>query len=460
MAKEKILIVDDEPDIVEPLKDLLEFHGYEVSTASDGEEALKNIAGDTPDLVLLDIRMPGMDGMEALTRITREYPGVLVIMLTAHGTIDLAVEAMKQGADGFLEKPFADDITEKIEEKIEEIKKRVKREIDKTFEKQEVKAGLNPREGLKYSYDEIIGNSPKLLNVLREIDKVADSDATVLILGDSGTGKELVAEALHQNSGRSKKPFEVIQCAAIPKDLLESELFGSKRGAFTGAVDKKGMFERADGGTLFFDEIGEMPLELQAKLLRAIEGYGFEKVGGEQVINVDVRIVAATNRDLPKAVTEGDFRSDLYYRLNMVTIELPLLRERKEDIPILAAYFLEKYRVAHKRPVRKISRKAMEMLEEYDWPGNIRELNNYIGKAVLYAEGAVILPQHLPVAQQDQTTPTATEIPVGLTMKEIEKEVILKTLEACEGNRTQTAKTLGMGLRTVQNRLKEYGLVK
>jgi len=454
MEKEKILIVDDEPDIVAPLKDLLEFHGYEVSTASDGEEALQSIANDIPDLVLLDIRMPRMGGMDALKIIAREYPGILVIMLTAHGTIELAVEAMKQGAVGFLEKPFAGDITAKIEE----VKRKVKREIDRTFEKQEVKAEQKPREGLKYSYDEIIGNSPKLLDVLREIDNVADSDATVLILGESGTGKELVAEALHNNSGRSKKPYEVIQCAAIPKDLLESELFGSERGAFTGAVARKGMFERANRGTLFFDEIGEMPLELQAKLLRAIEGYGFEKVGGTKTINVDVRIVAATNRDLRSAVTEGKFRDDLYYRLDMVTIKLPPLRERKEDIPILAEYFLEKFRVAHKRPVRKISRKAMEVLEEYDWPGNIRELNNYIGKAVLYAEGAVILPKHLPIGQQAQTTPTTTEIPVGLTMKEIEKEVILKTLEACGGNRTQTARTLGISLRTVQNRLKEYGI--
>ena len=458
MEKEKILIVDDEPDIVEPLEDLLEFHGYEASTASNGEEALKSIANDIPDLVLLDIRMPGMGGMETLSRITREYPGILVIMLTAHGTIELAVEAMKQGADGFLEKPFADNITGEIEE----IKTRVKQEVDKTFEKQEEKTGQSTREGLKYSYDEIIGDSPKILDVLKQIDRFADSEATVLILGETGTGKELVAEALHQNSGRSKKPFEVIQCAAVPKDLLESELFGSEKGAFTGAVARKGMFERANGGTLFFDEIGEMSLELQAKLLRAIEQQKFEKVGGTKTISVDIRIIAATNRDLQKGATEDDFRSDLYYRINMLTIELPPLRERKEDIQILAEYFLEKYRMVHKRPVRKISRKAMEMLEKYHWPGNIRELNNYIGRAVLYAEVDVILPKHLPVEEvQSPTTPITTEIPIGLTLKdtlkEIEKEVILKTLEACDGNRTKTAKTLGMPLRTLQYRLKEYG---
>jgi len=453
MEKEKILIVDDEPDIVEPLEALLEFHGYEVSTASDGREALKSIASDTPDLVLLDIRMPRMNGMETLKRITQEYPGVLVIMLTAHGTIELAVEAMKQGAHGFLEKPFADDITAEIEE----IKEKVKREIDKTFEKQEVKTGQNPREALKYSYDEIIGDSPEILTMLRHIDRVADSDATVLILGESGTGKELVAEALHKNSRRSKKPFEVIQCAAIPNDLLESELFGSERGAFTGAVTREGKFERANGGTLFFDEVGEMPLGLQAKLLRAIEQQKFEKVGGTGTIEVDIRIIAATNRDLPKAVAEGDFRGDLYYRLNMVKINLPPLRERKEDIPILVEHFLEKYKAAHKRPVLKINRKAMEMLEQYNWPGNVRELNNSIGYAVLYVEGEVILPKHLPVEVQPSTTPKTTEIPIGLTLKEIEKEVIIRTLEACDGNRTETAKTLGISLRKLHYWLKEYG---
>ncbi|MBM3238827.1 sigma-54-dependent Fis family transcriptional regulator [Candidatus Poribacteria bacterium] len=441
MPKEKIFIVDDDPDIVEALQDRLEYYGYDVSVAYNGEEALKKIADNPPDLVLLDIRMPGIDGIEVLQRITQKYPGMLVVMLTAHGTIDIAVEAMKKGAHDFLEKP-----TEDIQDK-----------IDAIFEKQKTEKKESEREHLSHIYDEIIGDSPRIIKMLEQIDRVANTDAPVLILGETGTGKELVASALHKNSYRAKKPFEVVQCGAIPKDLLESELFGHERGAFTGATTlRKGKFERADGGTLFFDEIGDMPLELQVKLLRAIEQKEFERVGGSRLIKVDVRIIAATNRNLGEAIEKSEFRSDLYYRLNMITINVPPLRERKSDIPILAEHFLEKYSAAHKLQVRAISRNAMELIMQYDWPGNVRELNNYIGRAVFLAESDVILPKHLPDELRRESPKVSTGITVGMTLKEIEKELILKTLEAFDGNRSKAAETVGISLRALHYKLKEW----
>ena len=463
MPKEKILIVDDDPDIVESLQDRLEYYGYDVSAAYDGEEALKKIDDNPPDLVLLDIRMPGIDGMEVLQRITQKYPGMLVVMLTAYGTIDVAVESMKKGAHDFVVKP-----PENIKDKIDAIFDR------KKSEKSEPK-----RETLAHAYDEIIGDSPEIIKVLEQIDKVADTDAPVLILGETGTGKELVASALHKNrktkssvnevnrkakpsvseanSYRTKKPFEMVNCGAIPKDLLESELFGHERGAFTGATTlRKGKFERADGGTLFFDEIGDMPLELQVKVLRAIEQKEFERVGGSRVIKVDVRIIAATNRNLVEAIGKGEFRSDLYYRLNMITIHVPPLRDRKSDIPKLAEHFLEKYSAAHKLQVRAISRNAMELLMQYAWPGNVRELNNYIGRAVFLSESDVILPKHLPDELRQESQKLSTEITVGMTLKEIEKELILKTLEAFGGNRTKTVETVGISLRALHYKLREW----
>ncbi|MFQ6040856.1 MAG: sigma-54-dependent transcriptional regulator [Candidatus Poribacteria bacterium] len=441
MPKEKILIVDDEPDIVETTQDRLEYYGYDVSLAYDGEEALKKIDDIPPDLVLLDIRMPRMDGMEALQRITQKYPGMLVVMFTAYGTIDVAVEAMKKGAHDFVVKSEGD----------------IQGKIDAIFERRKTKKSKSKRENLSRAYDEIIGDSPEIIKVLEQIDRVANTGAPVLILGETGTGKELVANALHKNSSRAKKPFEVVQCGAIPKDLLESELFGHERGAFTGATAlRKGKFERADGGTLFLDEIGDMPPELQVKLLRAIEQKEFERVGGSRVIKVDVRIIAATNKDLEEAIKEGELRSDLYYRLNMITIHIPPLRDRKSDIPKLAEHFLQKYSTAHKLQVRAISRNAMELMMRYDWPGNVRELNNYIGRAVFLAESDVILPKHLPQELQGEAKKYSTEITVGMTLKEIEKELILKTLEAFDGNRTKTAETVGVSLRTLHNRLKEW----
>ena len=416
--------------------------GYEVVTATDGSDALGLVDQDLPDLVLLDIQMPHLDGIETLTHLHEKYPGILVLMLTAHGTIQRAVEATKQGAHDFLEKPFQPEhITQKVDQALEH---------QRTVEQ-------STRDELIHSYEEIVGESPPVLEVLRIVEKVADTDSTVLVQGESGTGKELVARALHQNSSRREKEMVVVNCAAIPDHLLESELFGHERGAFTGATYQKiGKFERAHGSTLLLDEIADMSIELQSKLLRTLQEGEIERLGGTKVIRVDVRIIAATNQDLRQAIEVGTFRQDLYYRLNMIPIHLPPLRARQADILILAEYFLQKHSKAHNQPARLISQRARELFMQYDWPGNVRELEYSILRAVLFAEGDVILPKHLPEEIQSTSQREAENVPVGLTMKEMEKELILKTLERMEGNRTRTAEILGISLRSLQYKLKDY----
>ena len=442
--REKILIVDDEPDTVTILRDRLEMDYYEVITASSGNAALEQIDRELPDLVLLDIQMPGMDGLKTLAQIHQRYPGLLVTMLTAHGSIQRAVEATKLGAYDFLEKPF----------KSEHIKKKV----DNALEHHRA-TKQSERDELIHSYEEIVGESPQIVEVLKVIEKVGGTDSTVLIHGESGTGKELVARALHRNSPHADKEMVVVNCAAIPANLLESELFGHERGAFTGAIYQKiGKFERANGSSLFLDEIGDMPVELQAKLLRAIQEREIERVGGSHVIRVKVRIIAATNHDLRQAIEDGTFRQDLYYRLNMIPIHLLPLRERREDIGILADYFLRKHGEAHNQSVRLISQKARDLLMHYDWPGNVRELEYSILRAVLFAEGEAILPKHLPEEIQSSEKRAYNDIPIGMTMKEMEKELILKTLERMGGNRTRTAEVLGISLRALQYRLKDYAV--
>ena len=441
---EKILIVDDEPDTVTILRDRLEMDHYEVITASSGNAALEQIDRDLPDLVLLDLQMPGMDGLETLAQIHRRYPGLLVTMLTAHGSIQRAVEATKLGAYDFLEKPFKSEL--------------IKAKVDKALEHHRA-TKQSERDELIHSYEEIIGESPQIVEVLKVIEKVAGTDSTVLIHGESGTGKELVARALHQNSAYADKEMVVVNCAAIPANLLESELFGHERGAFTGAIYQKiGKFERANGSSLFLDEIGDMPVALQAKLLRATQEQEIERVGGTHVIRVKVRIIAATNHDLRQAIEDGLFRQDLYYRLNMIPIQLLPLRERREDIEILSEYFLRKLSETHSQPVRLISQKARNLLMHYDWPGNVRELEYSILRAVLFAEGEAVLPKHLPDEIQSSKKRTYNDIPVGMTMKEMEKELILKTLERMSGNRTRTAEILGISLRALQYRLKGYAM--
>jgi DNA-binding NtrC family response regulator len=440
--REKILIVDDEPDTVMILQDRLEMDDYEVMTAADGYAALEQIDEELPDLVLLDIQMPRMDGMETLAQILQKYPGLLVIMLTAHGTVQRAVEATKLGAYDFLEKPFQPE--------------QIKQKVDQALEHHRSTAP-SARDELIHSYEEMIGESTQIVEVLKVIEKVAGTNSTVLIQGETGTGKELVARAIHRNSGRASREMVVVNAAAIPNDLLESELFGHERGAFTGATHQKiGKFERADGSTLFLDEIGDMPLPLQAKLLRAIQEQEIERVGGTKILRVNVRIIAATNQNLRQAIEAGKFRQDLYYRLNMIPIYLPPLRERREDILILAEYFLDKHSETHNQPVRRISQKARDLLMQYDWPGNVRELEYSVLRAVLFAEGEVLLPKHLSEEIQFPQKQSAESLPIGMTMKEMEKELILKTLERMEGNRTRTAEVLGISLRSLQYKLKEY----
>ena len=440
--REKILIVDDEPDVVMILQDRLEMNDYEVITASDGYEALEQIDEDMPDLVLLDIKMPRMDGIETLAHIQDKYPGLLVIMLTAHGTIQRAVEATKLGAYDFLEKPFQ---SEQISHIVD-----VALEHHRTTE-------CRARDELIHSYEEIIGDSPQIVEVLKIIEKIADTNSTVLVQGETGTGKELVARAIHRNSCRARNDMVIVNCAAIPGELLESELFGHEKGSFTSATYQKiGKFERAHGSTLFLDEIGEIPFALQAKLLRALQEQELERVGGTEVIRVDVRIIAASNQDLRQAIDAGTFRRDLYYRLNMIPVYLPPLRERSADILILVEYFLRKHGEKHNRSVRFVSQKVRSLLTKYDWPGNVRELEYSILRALLFAEGEAFLPKHLPEEIQSLQQQTAENLPIGMTMKEMEKELILKTLERMDGNRTQAAQALGISLRSLQYKLKAY----
>jgi two-component system, NtrC family, response regulator AtoC len=442
----RVLIVDDVEDIRDILSDRLQAYGYEVLTAIDGEEALEKVEKSSPDLVLLDILLPGLDGMKVLSRIKRDYPQITVIMITAHGRIQLAVEAMKQGAYDFVEKPFDPDL--------------IRIKVDNALERHSL---LNQNEylrsELKGEYDEIIGKSQKMLEVLEKIEKVASSDSTVLITGETGTGKDLVARALHQNSPRSSGRFVAINCTAIPATLLESEIFGHEKGAFTGATNRKiGKMEYADRGTLFLDEIGDMAYELQSKLLSAIEKKEIERIGGTQTIKVDLRFIAATHCNLQEAIQNGKFREDLYYRINVVNIQLPPLREIKEDIPLLVEHFLSKYSIAQNKKKFQITDKAMNILMNYSWPGNIRQLQNCIEGAILLANTNTIKQEDLPQQMIPGKVPESIPIDKQDNLKAKQKAHILKILKQANGNKTEAAKLLGISLRGLYNKLKEYNM--
>jgi len=446
----RILVVDDEEDIRDILSDRLKAYGYEVLTAIDGIEALEKVEKMSPDLVLLDIQLPRLNGMEVLSRIKREYPQIRVIMITAHGKIQLAVEAIKEGAYDFVEKPFDPDL--------------IRIKVDNALERYIL---LNQNEylrsELKGEYGEIIGKSQKMLEVLGMIEKVASSDSTVLITGESGTGKELVARALHRNSPRALAPFVVVNCTAIQPTLFESEIFGHEKGSFTGAITRKiGKMESANRGTLFLDEIGDMASELQAKFLRSIESKEIERVGNTQTVKVDVRFISATNRNLQEAIKNNKFRGDLYSRLNVVNIKLPSLREIKEDIPLLIEHFLSKYSIAQNKKKIQISDKAMEILLNYDWPWNARELKNCIEGAILLANSGTIYPEHLPSriisGEVTKSVQGDLQIKSGMSLKDAEKTLILKTLEQLNGNKTEAAKLLRISLRGLHYKLKEYNI--
>jgi nitrogen regulation protein NR(I) len=476
--RKQILVVDDEANLRRVLSAQLARDGYEVHTAEDGEAGLLFLKEHHIDLVITDLRMPKVDGMDLLRAALRDDPTRPVVMITAHGTVDNAVEALKTGAFDYLTKPFDQQEVRTI------VKKALKtRELSNVDASRDV-ALLPPREGsARFG---IIGESQPILDLYAILERVADTPTTVLVTGESGTGKELVARALHENSSRRDRPFIKVNCAAIPKDLMESELFGYEKGAFTGAVGSKpGRFELASGGTLFLDEIGEIPNEMQVKLLRVLQESEFEKVGGIKTIRVDVRLVAATNRDLKKEIASGAFREDLFYRLNVVPIALPALRERKSDIILLVSYFIHKFNQRLKKAIDGIEPEALDRLTFYGWPGNIRELENVIERAVLFADGSKIrhddLPEELRSLSADTgRTPTAPAVaPIAVSstgdeepasgvdglkeqvkaaMSRLERELIDRALKQTQGNVTHAARLLKISRKGLQLKMKELGL--
>ena len=476
--KKQILVVDDEANLRRVLSAQLGRDGYEVHTAEDGEVGLAFLKEHHIDLVITDLRMPKVDGMDLLRAALRDDPSRPVVMITAHGTVDNAVEALKTGAFDYITKPFDQNEVRVIVKKA--LRTRDLASADATRDvplaPRVVGGGGSDRFG-------IIGESPPIQDLYAILERVADTPTTVLISGESGTGKELVARALHENSSRRDRPFIKVNCAAIPKDLMESELFGYERGAFTGAVGSKpGRFELASGGTLFLDEIGEIPNEMQVKLLRVLQESEFERVGGIKTIRVDVRLVAATNRDLKREISSGGFREDLFYRLNVVPIALPALRERRTDVPHLFSHFIAKFNARLKKSIEGIEPDAMERLTSHAWPGNIRELENVIERAVLFADGARIrlddLPEELRVAKGQaggaapqiaasaapdagggpSSSPDGLKEQVKAAMSKLERDLIERALKQTHGNVTHAARLLKISRKGLQLKMKELNL--
>jgi len=449
--KPRILVVDDEESHRIMLRAVLKEEGYEVSEASDGTEAVKAVEQEPFDLILMDIRMRTMDGIEALGEIRKISPLVPVLIMTAYASVKTAVEALKAGAFEYLTKPLDTDELKILIEKALEI-----------YHLRAENVALKERLGDRFNFSKIIGRSPRMKEVFDTLSLVAPTDATVLILGESGTGKELVANSIHHNSPRASQSFIKVSCAALPETLLEGELFGHEKGAFTGAIARReGRFQLAHRGTIFLDEVGEMSVTTQTKLLRVLQEKEFEPLGSTRTVKADVRVIAASNKDLEREVKEGRFREDLFYRLNVVPVSLPPLRERKDDIPALAAHFFAIYREKNRKELKDISGKAMDLLSRYDWPGNIRELENCIERAVILARGENIAPADLPPIVQALSGDREIQglnLPSGISIQEVEKALILKTLEDTGGNRSRAAEILGINRRTLQNKLKEYGI--
>jgi DNA-binding NtrC family response regulator len=432
---ETILVVDDDPYIQEALGDRLESLGYRVARASDGKQALELIDHQDPQMVFLDIEMPGMKGLDVLREIRAREKDFPIVMITAYGSVDLAVEAMKEGAYDFIPKPFkANHIALVVEKAME--RQRLRREKEVLSEEVDKRYRL------------VAGNSAKLNAAISGAKKAAGSKSTILLLGESGTGKELFARAIHNWSERKDRPFIAINCVGLSKELLESELFGYEKGAFTGASQlKRGKIEIANGGTVFLDEVGDISEELQAKLLRFLQEREFERVGGTQLIRVDVRIIAATNRNLEAAVKEGRFREDLYYRINVVPIVLPPLRGRKEDVPVLAQFFLQRFSIESKKNFTEISQEALEALSAYDWPGNVRELANVIERAVVLGQPPTIQIEDLSpgiVAAEGEIDNRPTPVSYHESVDEYRREVIVSALAQTQGNRAAAARLLGL----------------
>ncbi|MDP6112541.1 MAG: sigma-54 dependent transcriptional regulator [Planctomycetota bacterium] len=440
-----VLIVDDEENIRQGLAEILADEGFHVETASDGREALVRSAETAPDIVLTDVRMPGMDGMELLAHVRSQNDELPVIIMTAFGSVTSAVDAMKSGAADYLTKPI----------NVEELSVVIRNTLLRKNLQQEVRL-LRDRVGSEDQPKKLIGDSHEMRRVSEAIDQVAPTNVTVLILGETGTGKELVAEAIHKRSPRKEGPFIKLNCSTLSENLLESELFGHEKGAFTGASEqRRGKFEDAHKGTLFLDEVGEISGPTQVKLLRFLQEQAFERVGGNDTIHVDVRLLAATNQNLDAQIEAGDFRQDLYYRLNVITIELPPLRERKGDIPPLVQFFVDRYTRKNSKPVRWIHPSVIRALSQYNWPGNIRELENVIERSVVLAEGGVLETSHLPDQFHASEESEVIRFP-GSSLKQIERYAIEKTLDHTGGNRTRTARVLGISVRKLQYKLKEY----
>jgi len=441
-SKIEILVVDDEAIIRESLRDWLSDAGHEVLTAGDGTQALEIIEQKKPGIAIVDLVMPGIDGIELLKRAKGICPAIEVVVMTAYASIPTAIAAMKQGAYDYIEKPFSAERVELLVSKLVERQKLVEENIR-----------LHQKLEGHYRFEDIVTRSPRMQQIIELVKVVAKSHATVLITGKSGTGKELVARAIHSQSRRKDRPFVAVSCAALPESLLESELFGHEKGAFTGAnAQRKGKIELAHRGTLFLDEIGEMSANIQVHLLRVLEEREFTRVGGNELIKVDVRLVSATNRDLQTALESGQFREDLYYRLNVVTIDLPPLRERGEDIPLLAEHFLNRFTAENQKDISGFSPKVMDFLLKYPWPGNVRELGNTIERAVILAQGSEI--QLTDLLQKN--SPLARHVSSGQSLREVEREHILNVLNESGGNLARAARTLGISRATLYNKVKTY----
>ena len=443
-----ILVADDEKNIREGLRESLMLDGYEVLLAADGREALETVNRGDIDLLITDMKMPRLSGEELLKSVTSQFPTVPVIILSGHGTIESAVQAMHDGAYDFLTKPVNLD-------RLSLLVKRALGSRELALQNRAMQEELERRSG----FASIIGRSAEMRQVFEMVRQVAPSRSSVLITGESGSGKEMIAEALHYNSPRKDRSFIKLHCAALTESLLESELFGHEKGAFTGAIARKrGRFELAHLGTLFLDEIGEINQNVQIKLLRVLEEKRFERVGGEETIEVDVRLIAATNRDLKEAIAKGVFREDLYYRLNVVNIHVPPLRERKEDIPLLVAAFLKEFSQENGKLIDGIDPKARLALYNYSWPGNVRQLRNSIESAVVLSKTATITLEDLPPNIRGETGGDSLRLPLGTRLAEVEKEVIRSTLAREGGNKSRTAEILGIGRKTLHRKIEEYGL--
>ncbi len=443
----RILIVDDEANARAALSEILRDDGYATETAADGFKALGKLEDFVPDVILTDLKMPGLDGISFMEKAKAAAPGAVFVVMTAFGTIASAVAAVKKGAENYLTKPLDFEALAAV----------IERAMEKARLLQETRQ-LRDRLRERNAFGHIVTNDPKMRDVLALVEQVGPSKASVLITGESGTGKELIAEAIHAASPRAGKPFVRLHCAALAESLLESELFGHERGAFTGAVMRReGRFKQADGGTLFLDEIGEIPQGTQIKLLRFLQERTFERVGGNETLKVDVRVLAATNRDLQAEIKKGSFREDLYYRLNVVAVELPPLRDRRGDVGALASFFLRRYAVENGKVIEGFSDEALTCLSAYAWPGNVRELENVIERAVVLCNESRIEMKHLPptlVPQAEREGPPP--IP-GSRIEDLERYAILKTLEACGGSTSKAAMILGVSTRKIQYKLHEYG---